>query len=135
MLGKRIKSNGVVGVCTKVDAEHAFIGRQRFPVNSVTIVGDGPHNHRATIALKALLYGIPVTLGEHTYQLFQEGDEVPLGDDTGETTTYAFGAIVNHYFLGTNLSLTDFLAAANRLTDDEVTLLAAAIALKRNAEF
>ena len=70
------------------------------------------------------------------YPLPYAGGELPetnIGLMPGLVSSYDQGLAWKKKPIGK--ALTDFLAAANRLTDDEVTLLAAAIALKRNAEF
>lgn len=92
------------------------------------------------IVLNALLHGVPVKLGAYTYQLFREGDEVPL---TGDTV----GVVDAPYFLGTPatsngqvvflgmndaLSFIAFLKLADELSDTEATLLAANITLTEN---
>ncbi|MBS1807556.1 MAG: hypothetical protein JST84_05130 [Acidobacteria bacterium] len=92
---------------------------------------------KSLVVLHALILGLPVTFLGCEYRLFKKGDEVQIGDNQ-------FGTVEAPYwlstpatrngqscYLGVNdaFTLTSFLACAERLSDEEVALLAANIAL------
>lgn len=92
---------------------------------------------KSLVVLHALLIGLPITFLGREYRLFKREDEVQIGlNETGTVESpYWLGTPATSngqtFYLGANdaFSLTSFLVCADRLSDEEIALLTANIAL------
>lgn len=86
-------------------------------------------SNNPVVALRALLAGCEVPLGDQVYRLFQAGETVSLPSGEGEPTRPWLGIRLmtedKPVFVGSELSLAGFIGAANDLPVAEIISLVA----------
>jgi hypothetical protein len=89
------------------------------------------------IVVEALMLGIEVPLGEHSFRLFKKGEDVPLPSGNTGTAEKAWLGIKmiqdsQPVYCGADLTFNQVVQMAEDLPKDEAVLLAAQIALNKD---